>query len=97
LQGDDADQLRHEETLLRILILRVRRSLRSVRLTITCQEFLFTLRRFCHAIFVIVKLQRARRCLFGDMPDLEKELQLGIAEVCADLGSLDYLNEQVDQ
>lgn len=97
LQGDEADQLRHEETLLRVLILRVWRSLRSVRSTITYQEYLFTLRGICYAIFVIVKLQRARRRLFGDMTDLEKDIQLGIAEACADLGILDYLNQQVNK
>ena len=97
LQGDEADQLRHEETLLRILILRVWRSLRSVRSTITYQEYLFTLRGICYAIFVIAKLQRARRRLFGDMTDLEKDIQLGITEACSDLGILDYLKQQVDR
>ena len=95
MQVGELDQLRHEETLLRILILRTWRSSRSARLTITYQEYLFTLRSVCYAIFVISKLQRARRRLFGDKTDLEKDIQLGITDACADLGVADYLNQQV--
>ena len=78
-----------------VLILRTWRSLRSVRSTLSYQEYLFTLRSICYAVFVIAKLQRARRRLFGDKTDLEKDIQLGIAEACADLGISDYLNKQV--
>ena len=95
LQGGEVDQLRHEETLLRVLILRVWRSLRSVRSIITYHEYLFTTRSICYAVFVIAKLQRARRCLFGDQTDLEKDIQVGISEACADLGVLDYLKGQL--
>jgi hypothetical protein len=94
LQGDEADQLRYEETLLRVLILRAWRSLRSVRSTITWQEYLFTLRSICYAIFVIVKLQRARRRLFGDSTDLEKDIQQGLDEARKDLGINDFLHPQ---
>jgi hypothetical protein len=38
---------------------------------------------------------RIRRRLFGDKTDLEKDIQLGIAEACADLGISDYLHKQV--
>jgi hypothetical protein len=61
------------------------------------QEYLFTLRSICYAIFVIVKLQHGRRRLFGDSTDLEKDIQLGISAACADLGLLDYLNGQGKQ
>jgi hypothetical protein len=97
LQGTEMDQLQHEETLIRVLILRAWRSLRSVRSAITYQEYLFTLRGICYAIYVIARLQRSRRRLFGDMTDLEKDIQLGVAEACADLGILDYFNRQVNK
>ena len=95
LQGGEADQLRHEETLIRLLILRTWRSLRTVRSTLTYQEYLFTNRSICYAVYVIARLQRARRRLFGDQTDLEKDIQLGIEQACADLGILDYLHQQV--
>jgi hypothetical protein len=95
LRVDGSEQLRHEETLLRILILRTWRSMRAVRSSIAWQEYLYTLRSIGYAIFVIAKLQRARRRFFGDLTDLEKDIQLGIHDACADLGILDYFNTQV--
>jgi hypothetical protein len=97
LQGDEADQLRHEETLLRVLTRRTWRSMRRVRSTIPWQEYLFTVRTIGYAVFVIAKLQRARRRFFGDKTDLEKDIQLGLSEACADLGILDYFHAQVEK
>lgn len=95
MQGSELDQLRHEEKLLRILLLRTWRSLRSARSTLTRNEYLYTLRSFCYAIYVIAKLQRARRRFFGDATDFEKDVDLGIEEACADMGVSDYLHTQV--
>jgi len=97
LEGDQADQLRHEETLLRVLIRRTWRSFRAARSSLPWQEVLFTVRSVGYAVFVIAKLQRARRRFFGDKTDLEKDIQLGLSEACADLGILDYLHTQVEK
>jgi hypothetical protein len=97
LEGDEAGQLRHEETLLRILIRRTWRSFRAFRSTLPWQEVLFTVRSVGYAVFVIAKLQRVRRRFFGDMTDLEKDIQLGLSEACADLGILDYFHAQVEK
>lgn len=96
LQGDGLDQLWNEEALLRVLILPAWRSLRSIPPgSITYQEYLFTLRSIAYAIYVIEKLQRARRRLFGDRTELEKDIQLGLDEARADLGILNFLDPQV--
>ncbi len=97
LEGDQADQLRHEETLLRVLIRRTWASFRAVRSSLPWQEVLFTVRSVGYAVFVIAKLQRARRRFFGDKTDLEKDIQLGLSEACADLGILDYFHTQVEK
>jgi hypothetical protein len=97
LEGDGADQLRHEETLLRILTRRTWRSMRAVRSSITWQEYLFTVRTIGYTVFVIAKLQRARRRFFGDKTDLEKDIELGLSDACADLGILDYFHAQVEK
>jgi hypothetical protein len=97
LQGDEADQLRHEETLLRILLRRTWRSFRLVRPSLPWLEVHFTVRTIGYAVFVIAKLQRARRRFFGDKTDLEKDIQLGLSEACADLGILDYFQAQVNK
>jgi hypothetical protein len=93
LLEDGLDQLLDEEALLRVLILRAWRSLRAALPgCITWQEYLFALRGIAYAIFVIEKLQRARRRLYGDQTDLEKDIQLGLDEARADLGIQDYPN-----
>jgi hypothetical protein len=97
LEGDGADQLLHEETLLRVLTRRTWHSMHLVSSLIPWQEYLFTVRTISYAVFVIAKLQRARRRFFGDMTDLEKDIQLGLSEACADLGILDYFHAQVNK
>jgi hypothetical protein len=97
LPGDEADQLRHEETLLRILTRRTWLSMRPIRASLPWHEVLFTVRTIGYAVFVIAKLQRARRRFFGDRTDLEKDIQLGLSEACADLGILDYFKTQVNK
>jgi hypothetical protein len=97
LQGNGAGQLRHEETLLRILTRRTWRSMRAVRSTLPWQEKLFTVRTIGYTVFVIAKLQRARRRFYGDKTDLEKDIELGLSEACADLGILDYFHAQVEK
>ena len=95
LKADDLDQLRGEEALLHVLVLRVWRSLRSVLPDgITWQEYLFTLRCITYATFVIEKLQRVRRRLFGDSTELEKDIQQGLDEARKDLGINDFLHPQ---
>jgi len=87
LKADSLYQLRGEEALLHVLVLRGWRSLRSVLPDgITSQEFHFTLRCITYATFVIEKLQRVRRRLFGDSTELEKDIQQGLDEACKDLG-----------
>ena len=97
LEGDGADQLRHEETLLRILTRRTWRSMRTVRSSLPWQEYLFTVRTIGYTVFVIARLQRARRRFFGDKTDLEKDIELGLSDACADLGILDYFHAQVEK
>lgn len=95
LKADDLDQLRGEEALLHVLLLRGWRSLRSVLPDgITWQEYLFTLRCITYATFVIEKLQRVRRRLFGDSTELEKDIQQGLDEARKDLGINDFLHPQ---
>jgi hypothetical protein len=95
LKADDLDQLRGEEALLHVLVLRVWRSLRSVLPDgITSQEYLFTLRCLTYATFVIEKLQRVRRRLFGDKSELEKDIRQGLDEARKDLGISDFLHPQ---
>jgi len=95
LKADDLDQLRGEEALLHVLVLRVWRSLRSVLPGgITWQEYLFTLRCITYATFVIEKLQRVRRRLFGDSTELEKDIRQGLDEARKDLGINDFLHPQ---
>ena len=95
MEGEGVDQLRHEETLLRILTRRTWRSMRAVHSSIPWEEKLFTIRTIGYAVFVIAKLQRARRRFFGDKTDLEKDIELALSEACADLGILDYFHAQV--
>jgi hypothetical protein len=59
---------------------------------ITSQEYLFTLRCITYATFVIEKLQRVRRRLFGDSTELEKDIQQGLDEARKDLGINDFLH-----
>ena len=77
------------------MVLRVWRSLRSVLPGgLTWQEYLFTLRCITYATFVIEKLQRVRRRLFGDSTELEKDIQQGLDEARKDLGINDFLHPQ---
>ncbi len=95
LQADDLDQLRGEEALLHVLVFRVWRSLRSVLPDgITSQEYLFTLRCITYATFVIEKLQRVRRRLFGDSTELEKDIQQGLDEARQHLGINNFLDPE---
>ena len=93
LNAEDLDLLRGEEALLHVLVLRGWRSLRSVLPDgLTWQEYLFTLRCITYATFVIEKLQRVRRRLFGDSTELEKDIQQGLDEARKDLGINDFLH-----
>ncbi len=87
--------MRHEETLLRVLIRRTYHSMLPVRSSLTFPEKLFATRTICFAVSVVANLQRSRRRLFGDQTDLEKDIQLAIAETCSKLGILDYFHERV--
>jgi hypothetical protein len=93
LQDGGSDQLNDEESLLRVLILRAWRSLRSsIPAGLTYQEYLSALRATAYAVFVVEKIQRARRRLFGGQTELERDIHLGLELACKDLGIQDYLD-----
>jgi len=95
LNAEDLDHLHGEESVLHVLIARTWRSLRSVLPNgINSQEYLFTVRCLTYAAYVVEKIQRVRRRLFGDSTELEKDIQQGLDEARKALGINNFLDPE---